>query len=483
MTLSSEKIQQNQELIGREREIATLRQIGQSQEAQIVIMYGRRRVGKTELLEQVYRERHVLKFEGIENKPEAEQYQFVLRQLGRYTSKPILSPVTPTCWLDVFDVIHEHTQQGLWTIYFEELQWLADYKDNFISELKVAWDNYFRRNPQLLLILCGSSPSFMIQHVVHSKALYNRSQHEMHLQPFSIQETKQFLGRRSNREIMNAYLTLGGIPEYLKRIKSASSLFTGICKQSFTLDGYFSREYKRIFISSMAESAHYQKIISFLSQHRFATREQIATHLALQTGGHLSKFLEELVYCGFIKKYSPYNLTEDSKLARYQINDNYLQFFFKFIQPELSDIETGRYNKQPTAALKLDDYHQWLGYAFERYCRDNHHTIANLLGFSGVKYQAGTFYNRATSKEDRGYQLDLIFDRADHVITVCEIKYLQQKADKRVIAPFDKSLSLMPNKKGKTVHRVLISAEGAEESLVHAHYFDNIITLDDLMVE
>lgn len=482
MNLLSENFEKNAEFIGREREIEKLKKIADVEESSILIVSGRRRCGKTELIEQSYRHRNVLKFEGIEGKDEDYQRSMVIRKLAQYANDPMINKMATPHWLDVFEILYSFVKEGVWTVYFEEVQWLADYKDTFISELKVAWDNQFRHNPNIIVILCGSSPSFMLKKVVYSKSLYNRSQHEIHLRPFTLTETRLFLPQRSAREIMDIYLTLGGIPEYLKRVKLYSSLFLGVCEESFLPNSYFSQEYQRIFVSSMNHNPHYKAILNYLSQQRFASREQIGNYLNVQTGGRLSELLEELCLCGFVTKYSPYNLKENSKLARYCISDAYLQFFYKFIAPKLQEIKQGKYQEHATKALNFQEYQQWLGYAFERYCLNNAHHIAKILGFSGIQYTAGCYYNRTTNKENPGFQIDLLFDRKDHVITVCEIKYTQNQIGTAVIEAFEKKLIALKNDKKKTLHKVLISASGAETALINRHYFDEIITLDQLLL-
>lgn len=474
-------MQLKQEFINRCTEQKTLAELSRANEAVILMVYGRRRVGKTELIEHCYQERNLLKFEGIENKPEEVQRQHVMRQLAKYTDEPLLKDIRTTCWLDVFDYIHKYTQTGTWTIYFEEVQWLANYADNFISELKHAWDNEFRHNDKLVLILCGSSPSFMIKQVVYSKALYNRSQYEVHLQAFSLQQTAAFLKNKSKREIMGAYLSVGGIPEYLKRLKNSSSIYLGLCQLSFEPNGYFVNECERIFVSSLGKEGHYRDIIEFLSKQRFATRDEIATHLKLRTGGRLTSALSELELCGFIEKYTPYNASAKSTLARYHITDNYLRFYFRFIKPKLNAITSGQFVEQPTQALTLDEYQHYLAYEFERYCQKNAHLIAKILGFSGVRYQAGAYFSRATNAENKGYQIDLLFDRDDHVITICEIKFSRHKINRKVIDEFNHKLERFTNKKKKTIQRVLICMEGVDDSLINEPYFDRIITLDDLL--
>ena len=229
-----------------------------------------------------------------------------------------------------------------------------------------------------------------------------------------------------------------------------------------------------------ARNKNYKKIVEFLSKRRFATRSEILTFLKLDSGGTLSDLLFDLEQCGFIERYTPFDKPDSSLLARYCILDAYIQFYIKFIKPIEKNIDAGIYNKTPTGALKIDTYRQWLGYSFERLCRKNHVVIAKILGFQEVSYKVGTYYNRASEKALPGFQIDLIFDRADQVYTVCEIKLSQAKIGMSVVSEFEKKLSLFPNPKSKTIQKVLISAEGAEKPLIHAGYFDNIITINDL---
>ncbi len=471
---------ERKKFIGRETELERLHTIGSSKEAGIIIMYGRRRIGKTELLEQSFRTRGILKFEGIEGFDEQQQLANVMSQLSKYTEDNLLTKMAIDTWTEFFLLLAKYTKKGTWTIYLEELQWLANYKSTLIAELKYVWDNYFRHNQNLILILCGSSPSFMLNHVVHSKALYNRSQHEFHLKEFNLIEAKEFLSKRSNREVMDAYLTVGGMPEYLKWVSKESSVFLSLCKNSFMSGSFFAHEYERIFTSSMSENKYYKEIIDILSTRRFATRKELAVALHASSGGTLSNVLLELEKSDFISSYHPFNLGEKTILTRYAIADNYLQFYGKFINPLLKNIKNGAYDKNPTAALKIDNYTKWLGFAFERFCRKYHYVIAKILQFAGVQYQAGAFFNRAAEQASAGYQIDLIFDRADNVYTICELKYLQGKVGTSVIAECEKKLSLFPNKTNKTIHKVLICSEGADKALIKRAYFDDIITCDEL---
>lgn len=273
---------------------------------------------------------------------------------------------------------------------------------------------------------------------------------------------------------------VGGIPEYIKYCQQGSSTFLGLCQHAFLPDGFFTKEYQRIFVSSLASNKHYREIIEYLAKKSFASRKEILTHLKIQSSGSLTEVMEDLELCGFVERYTPYHLKPGSLLTRYRIADNYLRFYYKFIKPIDADIQSGRYQDNPSQAINLDTYNKWLGYAFERFCCQQHHSIAKILGFHGIKYTAGSFFNHAGEKAIPNYQCDLVFDRSDKVITICEVKYLQTVVTSRVIEEFERKLEYFPNKQRKTLQKVLITASDVSEEVKKRHYFDRIIRLGDL---
>jgi AAA+ ATPase superfamily predicted ATPase len=471
---------ENKSFIGRESEQAQLFKIAKNNRSSIIITYGRRRIGKTELLEQTFRDRNLIKFEGIEGQNQSYQMQVVMQQLADYAEQPLLKQITIINWIDVFKQIYTYTKTGKWTIYFEEVQWLSGYQSQFVNELKYVWDNFWSKNPEIIIILCGSAPSFMINEIAHSKALYNRSQYELPVNELNLIEAQELLNKNSLREVMDAYLTIGGIPAYLLYLKQESSIFLSLSQNAFIPMSFFSNEYQRIFISSLAENPNYQKIIEFLSKQRFATRNKILAHLKEKSGGRLTELLNDLELCGFITKYSPYYLSDESTLSRYCIQDSYLQFYFKFIKPIAKNIKDGVFKNNPTATIKMDTYYKWLGFSFERFCRRYHYVIANILRFGAVHYRSGAYFNRKMIQQDQNFQIDLVFDRDDHVITICEIKYLLSPVSSQVISEFERKLKSFPNPQNKEIHKVLIAGFGANTKVKESYYFDQIITLDDL---
>jgi len=466
--------------IGRSREMLLLKKIALQEDARIVVVYGRRRIGKTTLIEQAYHSYHMLKFEGIEGANKKHQIAQVVRQLAQYRGEPFLNKLALKTWVEVFQLLYESVKQGPCVLYFEEVQWLAHYQPEFIAELKFVWDNYFRKNDELILVLCGSSPSFIINHIIHSKSLYNRAQYELPIGEFNIVETKQFLGKSSNREVMDTYLTIGGIPEYLKWVMKDSSTFLGLCNNSFIKGGFFAQEHNKIFTSSLAQNKHYKRIIAFLSKRRFAVRSELSEFLKIHSGGSLTELLNDLEVCGFIDCYSPYDAGENSYLTRYCISDQYLQFYFHCIKPKIKSIENNDFSSNPISAINHASYMKWLGFSFERFCRKQHRLIAKILGFSAVQYHSGAYFNRTTENKEPGYQIDLLFDRADHVVTICEIKYTEGKVSVSVIEEFEGKLALFQNKKNRSIHKVLITAAEVTDELKNRHYFDRIILLADL---
>ena len=466
-------------LIGRAEEIARLSQIGALKQASIAVVHGRRRVGKTTLIEHVFQNRKMIKIEGVEGGSKARQIETALIMLAHHVKDPAIAQLKFSRWLDYFDYLSRFIANGVHTLYLEELQWLASYDDELISDFKIVWDNKLQKNPNLVVVLCGSSPSFMVNKVVRSKALYGRSQHEIHVEPFSLKETIEYFGAGfSLNAVMDGYLSVGGIPEYLSYLRPSKSLYLDLCAQSFRKTGYFFNECERVFVSSLAKNSHYRKIIEHLAKTRFSTRQEIADKLAIAPGGTLSTLLNDLQMSGFVHSYVPYDKGSSSKVVRYEIADYYLQFYYRFIAPNTKKIEQNMFATTPAQALNTSAYHQWLGYSFERWCRHYHIVIAKILGFSGVDYSVGPYFSASTPEN---FQIDLLFSRADKVLTVCEIKYTKMPTATAVIKEFERKLELLKAPSRYSIQKVLISAAGADGALRNAGYFDAIIDLKALV--
>lgn len=471
--------------------MSQLRDIHDAENASIIVVYGRRRVGKTELIEQFFKGQSVLKFEGLQpdqkkRKSDTEerryQIQECVRRLGLYSGQQtIFRNVRIERWSEFFEILSEYLEEGT-ILYFDEIQWLADYQDEFFAELKPFWDDAWRHLRRFRLILTGSSPSFLVSQLLGNKALYARSQHQIHLQPFRFAETIQFLERQSSREQMLATLSVGGIPEYLKQLVDEPSILIGLCNKSFLPNGFFANEYERIFVSSLSDRKHYHEIIRALAKNKNMTRGELARALKVRNaGGSLTDVLQDLEKCGFITKYVPLTHAPDSKIVRYCIADEYLNFFHRFIQPRLQAIRDGDFETDPTRALPRQDFSVTLGFAFERWCRLNHRLLAKLMRFDQIEYRSGAYFSRDAAP---GFQIDLMYIRKDHVIVVCEAKYLTKTASPSVAADLQEKINYFKGReqryKNYTFKTALITTEGLPASTGQP-YFDSVITLEDLV--
>ena len=473
---------ENSNFIGRELERKKLKEISTREESSLVIVYGRRRVGKTELIEQSFRERNLLKFEGVENKDEEFQKKTFLRKLAESSGEISYIDLSPTItWSEIFTLLAKHTKKGVWTIYFEELQWMACYQEDLISELKTIWDNEFRYNKNLILVLCGSSPSFFVTKVLRSKALYNRSIDEFRIEEFPINQITGFVKNRSVKELFNHYLLVGGIPQYLKLLAKESSAYLGISKNSFLPNSFFLNEFEKILISSFARSLVYRKIIMFLALNKYANRSEILKDLEFDvSSGGVTERIIDLVNTGFVEKYSPVNLEKPSSLIRYAIRDPFLHFYFKFIHLNKTQIENGDFIDNPLKLISHADYSSFLGFSFERFVRRSSRKIARILEFSGVAYKAGAFFSR---KAGSSFQIDLMFQRKDKVWTICEIKYKDAPIDVGIIGELEGKISKLILPKGVSIQKVLVSASPISKELEITHYFDRVIGLDELLTD
>jgi AAA+ ATPase superfamily predicted ATPase len=466
--------------IGRSHELTQLAAAQKAGESAMIVVYGRRRVGKTTLIEKAFGDRRLLKFEGVEGKSDAFQMAQFMATLRRYFPQPKVQEAIPSTWTDVFEILADCVSKGKWTIYFEELQWIANYRSDLINEFKPIWDNRLRQNQGLIAVLCGSSPSFFLSQVIRSRSLHNRSTLEIRLDEFPIIEAAGFLGKPSLNALFDAYLSVGGIPVYLQRLTSPS-VYQSLCEQSFRKDGYFTGEFDKVFVSSFGANSAYRQIVAWLGQHGQATRDQLAKAVGVRTGGTLSNMLVDLEECGFIKRIIPLDKPLRSLLSYYQIRDPYLHFYFRFIEPQRAVIQNGDFQRYPQRALDTHTYRQWLGGAFERFCREQSMTIAEILGFSAVRFRAGTFFRRG-NVTDFGAQVDLLFDRADKVYTVCEVKYQDAPTGVDVIGEVERKIQSLPVNRGRSIQKVLITSSGITKGLQERAYFDRILTLEELAV-
>lgn len=464
--------------IGREKELHSLRSLRESSEAELAILYGRRRVGKSSLVKEAYKSEKLFCFEGLEEATEKEQLENFHAQLIDYF--PTIEKNPAKDWYQALSNLNEQIKNLNCVVLLDELQWLANYKGKLISVLKQIWDQKFSRNPRLTLVLCGSVASFMVNKVLKSKALYGRASTNIHLLPFKIRETGLFLAGRSSEEILQAHILVGGIPGYLNKLRQHNSIILGIQQMAFEHHGYLKNEYERIFISQFGKNENYEKIVRYLASHSHGlSRSQLANFEDLSNGGSFSTCLADLETAGIISSYFSFEKNPASKKRIYLLSDPYCRLYLAFIEKNLDRIDSGVPNIF-TNLVKSPTFSSWMGIGAELLCYNHKHELAKLMGFSDIIYQAGPYLSRKSKVQENNLQIDLVYLRNDSVLTVCEIKY-GSNLGIELIEEIKQKIDKLTNYSGKTIQAALIYRTPPSKDLVNSAYFNHLIALEDLI--
>jgi len=411
-------------LIGRKKEQVILRQALQSEESEMVAIIGRRRVGKTFLIRSVYKDKIDIEFTGVQNATRKEQLASFHFLITRYANdiKDIKSPKN---WLEAFHQLitvleKKRKPRKKIILFFDELPWLASKKSGFLKALGFFWNNWASKN-NVLLVICGSAASWMIQKVVKDRGgLHNRITKRINLKPFTLAETEVFLNSKKvklNRyHTILIYMIMGGIPHYLKEIKAGKSAVQNIDDICFSEDGLLADEFTNLYPALFENSDNHIAVIRALStKWRGLTRASIIKVGKLTDGGGITKVLNELKHSGFISDYYPFGKKHKDKL--YRLTDEYSLFYLHFIEQRKRNIKDAW-----KALSQTPTFNAWSGYAFESICLKHIGQIKKALEISGIYSEESSFIFRGNDTLD-GIQIDLLIDRNDQVINLCEMKF------------------------------------------------------------
>ena len=326
------------DIIEREEEIKILQKTLQSKEAELVAITGRRRIGKTYLTNSVFQENMVFEVIGTQNAPTEEQLQNFTNQLSQYYNSTL--PIKkPDNWTEAFFMLRSYLQsvslEEKKVIFFDELPWLAGQKSGFLSAFGYFWNSWASKQ-NLVIVICGSAASWMIQKVVNDKGgLHNRITQHLHLEPFTLAETKKFLESKEvfydYYQIVQLYMAIGGIPHYLKAVNGAKSAIQNINTLCFTKNGLLYDEFNRLYASLFTHADMHVDIVRILVQKKQGmTRSEIAILSKTKNGGGLSNVLNELALSGFITEILPFGKKKKDKLFR--LTDEYSLFYLQFME-------------------------------------------------------------------------------------------------------------------------------------------------------
>ncbi|MFM7400250.1 MAG: ATP-binding protein, partial [Bacteroidota bacterium] len=414
-------------LVGRLPESAILNEALQTKEAEMIAIVGRRRVGKTYLVEQVYSDKIVFELTG-------SQRASLKQQLGNFRNQLTIAagaalPLElPTDWHHAFLMLRQFLQsidsREKYVIFFDELPWLSNSKSGFLEALGYFWNSWASRQ-QLVIVLCGSAASWMLQKVVKDTGgLHNRITRRIHLKPFTLAETEQFLSDRGilwdRYSILQFYMVTGGIPHYLKEARPGKSPAQVIDQSCFSATGLLRDEFNNLYPALFRNATLHTSIVRTLFQEKSGmTRQELISKLHTTSGGSMTTALDELEQSGFVNVYYPFGKKVRDKVWR--LTDEYSLFYLQFIEDKLMQREHNWMN-----LMDSQSYKTWSGFAFENICLQHLPQIKKALGISGVYTEASAFYKKGDDESD-GAQIDLILERKDRVINLFEIKFYSDK--------------------------------------------------------
>ena len=468
-------------IIGRKEEQQILRSAVQSENSEFVAVYGRRRVGKTYLIRETFGYKFTFQHTGLAKGNTKEQlfsFAISLRDVG-YDDCPI-----PKSWLEAFSLLSAYLKNSTdekKIVFLDELPWMDTPRSNFISAFEHFWNGWASARKDIVLIICGSATSWIINKVINDHGgLHNRVTKQIALQPFTLKECEMFAQSKglemSRYQLAECYMVFGGIPYYWSLLEKGLSLAQNIDKIIFAKNGKLSNEFNQLYASLFKSPEQYIDIVTALGKKKVGmTREEIIAATDKYSNGALSKVLDELEYCGFIRKYNGFD--KKSKQAIYQLIDNYTLFYFKFIQQNENNDEHFW-----SASIDSAMHRAWSGLAFERLCMAHTQQIKAALGIAGVLSNVYSWRKGADEMSD-GAQIDLLIDRKDQVINLCEMKY--SLSEYAIDAEYEQKLR---NKKSafinttntrKAVHLTMVTTFGIKAN-AHSGIVQNEITLEDL---
>lgn len=388
-----------------------------SDKAEFIAVYGRRRVGKTYLIKQYFKNQFDFYTSGIYNLSNEDQLENFREQLlaGGATEVPRLKN-----WFEAFAMLRRllEKKRGKRIVFIDELPWHDAPHSNFIRALESFWNMWATDQKGLKLIVCGSSTTWMTNKLLGDKGgLHNRVTRRIKLHPFTLEETESYLKRQGFQWdrflILQCYMAMGGTPFYLSMLRPDQSVDQNIDRLFFSEDAELKMEYDFLFRSLFNDALGYKRVVETLAKKmKGMTRQELVDDLKITDNGRLTVILDNLCHCDFLRKYSPYGKKQKGML--YQLTDLYTLFYLRFV--------SGYQGANPNAWSRMESGAKkaWLGYAFEQVCLCHLPQLRKALGISAISNDVCSWYGRT---EEQTAQIDLIIDRADGIMNLCEMKF------------------------------------------------------------
>ena len=479
-------------IIGREKEIEELNRLYNSSIPQFVAVYGRRRVGKTFLIDQTLKDRITFRHAGLSPVDYQQKKNFMKEQLKSFYFSLIRHGMKkshcPTSWLEAFFMLEMHLQStddgSRQVVFLDELPWMDTPRSGFVTALESFWNGWGCHRDNFMLVVCGSATSWIMDNLVNNHGgLYGRLTCELKLLPFTLRECEQFFQwnrvKLSRYDIVQSYMALGGIPYYLGYFESGRSLAQNIDNLFFVDGAKLSDEFDRLFASVFSQPEEMKKIVKLLStRHAGFTMEDIAKKTGQSSGGSLSNSLKALMASDFVMRYVPFG--HSKRDVYYKLIDPFCIFYLRYIPENVSYVSSFWQQNQTSQSIV-----SWRGFAFEEVCLLHINQIKQALGILGVASRQSSWAVTGSDEQD-GTQIDLVIERADHIVNLCEMKFYGENfsVDKAYFQKMNFREKMLTEKISRkdVVHSILVTTYGLTYN-EYSGLFQHVITLDDLFKE
>jgi AAA+ ATPase superfamily predicted ATPase len=482
-----------EKIIGRYAEKIVLDEAFNSNKAELIAVYGRRRVGKTYLIKNHLQSKASTYFQMVgiyKGALEKQLYRFS-KELGETFYRG--ASIKPTAnWMEAFEelrhAIKQLTTKKKIVLFFDELPWMATKKSGVISALEYFWNRYWVNDKRIKLIVCGSAASWIIKKIIKNKGgLHNRVTHKIRLLPFKLYETHLYLkhiGYQCNyHQTVKLYMSIGGIPFYLNQVKKRFSVDQNIDNLLFNSNSVLFDEFNEVFSSLFDNSEQYKEIVTLVSSYRDGIQRSKLDEENKLTGkgGRLTKRLEDLEYAGFITSYVPYGHKKNGVF--YRVTDEYCYFYLKWIEPIKNKLKQNPSIKYWKEVINTPGYFNWLGYIFENICYKHNFQIKKALKINENSLASSWRYVPRKGSSEKGAQIDLLLERDDDAISICEIKYTDDAflIDKEYLNKLKQKIDVFKRvtRTSKQIFLSIISANGLKQSKYNENLVDSIVKLED----
>lgn len=468
-------------IIGRQYEWNLLGDVMKSKESELVIVYGRRRVGKTFLVNQFFNNTYTFKHTGVYNKGTEVQLERFAASMSDYSGTDVSTPAT---WYKAFDMLKNYLKSVTAerkVVFIDEMPWLDTENSNFVSAFESFWNGWASAEGNIVLVACGSATSWMTDKLLGDQGgLFNRAATRMYLRPFNLNETEQYLKSRgfelTRYDIAQCYMIMGGIPFYLKQMNPRWSFSQNIDNIFFKEKGLLWDEFEHLYRTLFKQADTHIAVVEALSKKRMGlTRKELAKELGISDNGVFGKVLKNLVDNEFIRAYNFYGRKKRDTV--YQLADFYSMFYFAYIKDNY-----GRDEHFWTNSVDLPSRRSWAGYTFEQLCLYHIEQIRRSIGISAVQCETSAWFSRSTA-DTPGAQIDLLIDRRDRVINICEMKYSINEfvIDKDYEASIRNKIQVFKETTGtnKALQVVMITTYGVKANM-YSGIVQSQVTLDAL---